>query len=78
MGIFKRGTKYRVNEFTKSIKSNWKYRDPSNAILYSGRSVNTFEETVLMVYTARDFRNLLMSAGCSGQIADRIINVIWS
>lgn len=78
MGIFKRGTKYRVQKFTKSIKSNWNYRDSINPVIFSGRALNTFKETVLMIYTARDFRNLLMSAGCSGQIADQIINVIWS
>ncbi len=78
MGIFKRGTKYRVEKFSKSLKSNWKYRDPSNAIILSGRALNTFEETVLMIYTAREFRNLLMSAGCLANSADRIINYIWS
>ena len=62
-GIVKRGDKYSVDRFSKSIKIKWNFRDPNNAILDDSRAPNTFEDTIKLSYRPEEFRELLIKAG---------------
>lgn len=77
MGIVSRGTKYLAGMFSKSLTLEWNHRGSDQAILYSGRSINTIEDTVKLIYVPRDFRLLLESCGASYDGAYRAIRRIF-
>jgi len=64
-GILKRGKAFCENEFSKSIKMNWKYRSSQEAILYDGRSIDSLYDTLRFLYKPRELRQLLESSGSS-------------
>jgi len=68
-GVVKRGDAYSVGRFSKSLKVDWNFRSSTDAVLYEGRSVNTFEDTVKLLYEPDDFRSLLRGAGATRQAA---------
>ena len=57
--IIQRRNTYSVDRFSNSIKINWKFRNPNNAILDDGRSPDTFEDTIRLSYEPEEFRELL-------------------
>ena len=61
--LLKRGTAYQVGAFSKSITMNWKYGGESEAVLYEGRAIDTFEDTVKLLHGPEDFRAMLQGAG---------------
>ena len=40
--------------FSKNLKLNWEYRKSTNAILYEGRSLDYFDDTVKLIYKPFD------------------------
>ena len=66
-GIAKRGKAYSAGRFSKSLKLNWDYRNPDQAVLYGGRSIDSFENTVKLLYKPHEIRELLNNAGLSRQ-----------
>ena len=72
-GIAQRGRGYEVGGFSKSLRLDWKYKDSRKAVLYEGRAIETFEDTVKVVYSPRDFRALLQSAGTEKNYARRFV-----
>lgn len=63
LGIVKRGDTYSVDRFSKSININWNFKDTGSAILYDGRSPNTFEDTIKLSHKPEEFKELLKKAG---------------
>ena len=62
-GIIKRGNKYSVDRFSKSIKINWNFKDSKEAILYDSRAPDTLEDTIKLSYDPEEFKELLKEAG---------------
>ena len=59
-GIVKRYDSYKVDEFSKSIKINWKFKDIDKAILVDNRAPESFEDTIKACYKPEEFRELLI------------------
>ncbi len=62
-GLIERGNDYLTGKYSKSFKLKWKFRDSREALLYDGRSIDTLEDTVRLLYKPDDFRQLLKNAG---------------
>ena len=73
----KRGTAYRPDAFSKDLKLCWEYRSSDEAVLYSGRSLNTFESTLALVYKPQELRELLLTAGTKRTTAIEYIRSIY-
>lgn len=69
LGIIKRLNTYSVDRFSKSIKIKWTFRDPNNAILDDNRAPISFEDTIKLSYKPEEFRELLIRAGSSREVA---------
>lgn len=75
--IVKRGNKYVKDGFSKSINIKWNFKDPGNAILYYGRSPDSFEDTIKLSYDPEEFKELLKKAGSGRTTAIEIIRRIF-
>lgn len=62
-GVMKRGSAYKIDEFSKSIKLNWKYGIETDALLDDGRSVDTLDDTLRVYFTPQEFRDMLTASG---------------
>ncbi|MFC1541410.1 hypothetical protein ACFL50_03045 [Candidatus Latescibacterota bacterium] len=62
-GIVKRGKAYLPGEFAKDLKINWKFISEDNAILYEGRAINKFEDTIKILFNPSEVREILLNAG---------------
>lgn len=67
--VVKRYDSYQVNRFSKSIKISWDFKDPDNAILDDNRAPISFEDTIRLSYAPEEFRELLIRAGSSREVA---------
>jgi len=84
-GIAERGTSYLAESFSgsrgfaKSIKLDWKFRGSNEAIIYEGRSIETFGEAIKFRFKDKPegFRQLLIKAGVKRTTAIEMINSIW-
>lgn len=74
LGIIKRGKSYLVDKFSKSITIDWKFRDPKEAILYDGRSPDSFEATIKLSYEPEEIKALLLNAGSERTTAIKMVN----
>jgi hypothetical protein len=52
-----------VGRFSKPIKLNWDFKSPTDAVLYEGRSADTFDETVKLVHKPNEYASKLRSVG---------------
>ena len=77
IGIVKRGDKYSVDRFSKSIKINWNFKDSREAILYDNRSPDTLGDTIKLSYKPEEFRELLKEAGSERTTAIKIVKRIF-
>ena len=59
LGIVERGSGYLSGLVSKNIKLNWNFRSAEDAILNDDRSVDTFHETIPLVFEREEFRQLL-------------------
>lgn len=62
-GLIKRSTGYLTGQFSKNIKLNWPFKKSEEAVLYNGRSIETFEDSIKTCFKPDLFRNLLSSVG---------------
>lgn len=76
-GIVKRGTAYSPNAFSKNLKLNWQYHTSDEAIHYSGRSLNTLESTLALVYKPQELRELLLTTGTKRTTAIEVIRNVY-
>jgi hypothetical protein len=77
-GIVKREKKYIVNFKSKELCLNWRYKDPSNAILVDARSPDTLEETIAAAYTVEEVRGLLKKSGTDRRNINTYVRTIYS
>jgi hypothetical protein len=61
--IIKRYGSYQVDNFAKSIKVEWDFRDTSQAILIDNRAPEDLTDTIKACYKPEEFRELLLKAG---------------
>lgn len=76
-GIIKRGKSYLVDKFSKRIIIDWKFRNPKEAILYDGRSPDSFEETIKLSYKPEEMKVLLLNAGSERTTAIKMVNRLY-
>ncbi len=76
-GIVKRYDSYKVDEFSKSIKINWKFKDIDKAILVDNRAPESFEDTIKACYKPEEFRELLIRAGSERTNAIKAVKNIF-
>jgi len=72
-GIARRGRAYSTDAFSKDLKLKWQYRSSDEAILYTGRSLDTIEDTLQLIYKPPELRELLIAAGASKQAAYEVL-----
>ena len=77
MGILKRCSKYSPGGYSKEIKLNWTWKNSANAVLYDGRSLDGFDETIKLVFNPTDFRALLRASGATRQYAFLMVKRIY-
>jgi hypothetical protein len=63
--------------FSKNLKLKWKYRKSTDAILYEGRSLDYFDDTVKLIYEPRDFRDILKRSGVKQSNCTMMVNRIF-
>ncbi|MBU1173649.1 MAG: hypothetical protein KKD44_29110 [Proteobacteria bacterium] len=76
-GLLKRGSAYQTGLFSKAIKLEWPFKSSSEAVLYDGRSIETFEGTVKTVFKPGEMRGLIENAGRNRQWTYKVIKRIW-
>jgi hypothetical protein len=76
-GITERKTAYLAGSFAKDLRLNWKYRSSDDAVLYEGRSVDSFEDTARLLFKPDEFRQLLEKAGTLRRSRYDIVKAIW-
>lgn len=76
-GIARRGKSYQVGKFSKPIKLNWKFKDSGKAILFEGRSVDTFDKTVRLVYKPAEFSQKLQAVGVKRTTAIEQVKTVF-
>lgn len=84
-GIAKRGTSYLAKGFlgsrgyAKALEINWKFRSSNEAVMYEGRSIESFDETIKSMFKEKPdaFRQLLAKVGVKRTTAIEMINSIW-
>ncbi len=62
-GIVKRYDSYQADVFAKSIKINWKFKDPRKAILVDCRAPELFDDTIRACFTPEELREILIKSG---------------
>ncbi len=77
-GILKRGGSYLSGKFSKSLSYNWNFKQDSKAVLYQGRAIETFEDTVKLLFMQQDFKDLLSKAGAQKRNRNKIVRAIYS
>ncbi len=76
-GIVERTRSYLAGQFAKSIKlPGWKFQPSEKAVLFSGRSIETFEDTVKLIFEPWEFRSLLRVVGVKRTTALEMVNRI--
>jgi len=76
-GLLKRRSAYQPSLFAKNLKMNWRYRSSNEAVLYEGRSVDSFDQMIRLIFQPDEFRQLLIKAESKQSTASKIINSIW-
>jgi len=78
-GIAKRQKAYLPGLFSKDLKLDWEFRDSSEAVVYEGRAIETFEKTIKFLFKEKPsaFRQLLIRVGVRQSTASEMINSIW-
>lgn len=76
-GIVKRGSSYAPDQFSKDLKLDWKFRSSSEAVLYDGRAIETFEETVRRLFKPDEFKQVLERNPGPRQTKRSILRKIW-
>ncbi len=75
--MLKRGSAYQTGVFSKSIKLEWPFKSSSEAVLYDGRSIETFEQMAKTVFKPREMRELIESAGPKVRWSYELVKRIW-
>lgn len=76
-GIIKRGRSYQVGVRSKGISVKWNYRDSEQAVLFDGRSVDSFGKTLKLLYSQDEFRQLVGEASKNRQVQYDLTKSIW-
>lgn len=76
-GILTRGSSYQTGKFAKAINIKWPFRSADNAVLYEGRAVDTFQDTVGLLFKPAEFRELLTASGVGRQWCYKVASAIW-
>jgi len=63
--------------FAKDLKLNWKFRGSDEVVVYEGRAIETFDDSVRLNFKPDEFRQLLIIAGAERTTAIKMINSIW-
>lgn len=78
-GFLKRGSSYRINTFSKSIKFlDWPYGTETDAILYDGRAIETIYDTFRLLYKPINLKEILISSGCKRRTTIEIVKRTFS
>jgi len=76
-GIAERRKAYLAGHFAKDLKLNWRFRDSNKAVMYEGRAIETFDNTIRILFKPDEFRQLLIKAEVKQSTASKMINSIW-
>jgi len=72
-GLVKRGKAYSVGKFSKSLKLTWDYKSSDDSVMFEGRSVDTWEGTIKLLFEPGEFRAMLRGAGATRQASLRAV-----
>jgi len=72
-GILKRQRFYIPGKVSMSIKLNWDFKINTPAVLYEGRAINSWEDTIRCLMEPSEFREMLRGAGATRQAAYRVV-----
>ena len=65
-GILKRNSYYVPGVISRGVKLNWNFK-PEGHVLFDRRAVDTWEETIRLLFEPMDFRAMLRGAGATRQ-----------
>jgi len=57
--------------------TDWHFRHDNEAILFEGRAVETFDNSVRLLFKSREFRGLLESVGTERTAAIKAVKSIY-
>jgi hypothetical protein len=81
-GIANRGKAYsdgsQGKAFSKNLKLKWKYKNPDDAVLYGGRSLDSFDDAARLIYDPRDFRDILRRVGVGKGNRSKMVKSIFT
>jgi len=63
LGIVRRGRAYQAGKFSKSIKMLWPWASPASAVLYDGRSAETFDDAARLILKPDELKQALEAQG---------------
>lgn len=76
-GLIKRSEGYLTGRFSKNLRLDWPFTKSGEAILYDGRSIETFEDSIKTCFKAENFRELLITSGTLKNTANKIKREIY-
>jgi hypothetical protein len=76
-GIAKRGRAYLVGQFAKSINLKWPFRSSDEAVLFEGRTIDTFKDTIRFLYEPEELKSILKKARTPRQNIYHILKSIY-
>lgn len=76
-GILQRGSSYSTDRFSKNIKLAWRFKNSNAAISFEGRAVDNFEDTIKLIYTPAELRELALKAGASKYAVSIMVKNIY-
>lgn len=77
MGLVKRGKAYSVGKFSKSLKLSWDFKTADESVLFEGRSVDTFEDTIKTMFKPDEFKALMRGATNNKSYVRRAVKSIY-
>jgi|APSaa5957512622_1039677.scaffolds.fasta_scaffold04637_2 hypothetical protein len=76
-GLVKRGKAYSVGRFSKSLKLSWDFKTADESVLFEGRSVDTFEDTIKTMFKPDEFKALMRGATNNKAYVRRAVKSIY-
>ena len=66
-----------MGKFSKSLKLSWDFKTADESVLFEGRSVDTFEDTVKTMFKPDEFKAMLRGAGADRRAVYRVVKGVY-
>ena len=66
-----------MGRFSKSLKLSWDFKTADESVLFEGRSVDTFEDTIKTMFKPDEFKALMRGATNNKAYVRRAVKSIY-